>query len=107
MLLLRRARRASQPDSLWFWNGPILWSNRCFRSSDPQISRSPDPSLPSYTRQPMKAEEILSLPELETLAQATMSAMTYGYVTGAAADELTLRANVEDWQKLRLKPTIL
>src|SRR5216683_365977 len=55
----------------------------------------------------MKAEDILSLPELETLAQATMSAMTYGYVTGAAADELTLRANVEDWQKLRLKPTIL
>ncbi len=55
----------------------------------------------------MKAEDILSLPELETLAQATMSAMTYGYVTGAAADELTLRANVEDWQKLRLKPTVL
>jgi 4-hydroxymandelate oxidase len=55
----------------------------------------------------MKAEEILSLPELESLAQATMSAMTFGYVTGAAADELTLRANVEDWQKLRLKPTIL
>jgi 4-hydroxymandelate oxidase len=55
----------------------------------------------------MKAEDILSLPELEGLAQATMSAMTYGYVTGAAADELTLRANVEDWQKLRLKPTVL
>jgi 4-hydroxymandelate oxidase len=55
----------------------------------------------------MKAEDILSLAELETLAQATMSAMTYGYVTGAAADELTLRANVEDWQKLLLKPTIL
>jgi 4-hydroxymandelate oxidase len=55
----------------------------------------------------MKAEDILSLPELETLAQATMSAMTYGYVTGAAADELTLRANVEDWQKLKLKPTVL
>jgi 4-hydroxymandelate oxidase len=55
----------------------------------------------------MNAEDIISLPELETLAQATMSAMTYGYVTGAAADELTLRANVEDWQKLRLKPTVL
>ena len=55
----------------------------------------------------MKAEDILSLHELETLALATMSPMTYGYVTGAAADELTLRANVEDWRKLRLKPTIL
>jgi 4-hydroxymandelate oxidase len=55
----------------------------------------------------MKAEDIISLPELETLAQATMSAMTYGYVTGGAADEITLRANVEDWQKLRLKPTVL
>jgi 4-hydroxymandelate oxidase len=55
----------------------------------------------------MKAEDIISLPELEGLAQSSMSAMTYGYVTGGAADEITMRANLEDWQKLRLKPTVL
>lgn len=55
----------------------------------------------------MATEEIFTLAEFEQLAQKCMSPMAWSYVSGGAADEFTLRANVEDWQRLRLKPTIL
>lgn len=51
--------------------------------------------------------EILSLPELEKLAQSHMSAMAWAYVSGGAADELTLHANCHDWQRIRLNQTVL
>jgi 4-hydroxymandelate oxidase len=55
----------------------------------------------------LNTEEILSLSELDTLAEGHMSAMARAYVCGGAADELTLRANCEDWQRIRLKPKVL
>jgi 4-hydroxymandelate oxidase len=55
----------------------------------------------------MKAESILCLGELEALAAACMSPMVFGYVAGGAADESTLRANCEDWTKIRLAPRVL
>jgi 4-hydroxymandelate oxidase len=36
-----------------------------------------------------------------------MSAMARAYATGGAADEITLRANSEDWQRIRLNPRVL
>lgn len=54
-----------------------------------------------------KLESILSLPEFEALAQPCMSPMAFGYVTGGAADELTLSANAEDWRRIRLMPRVL
>ena len=55
----------------------------------------------------MKVEEILTLAELEGLAESCMSPMAMAYVAGAAADELTLRANCEDWKRIRLMPKCL
>jgi 4-hydroxymandelate oxidase len=55
----------------------------------------------------LNTEEILSLSELDILAEGQMSAMARAYVSGGAADELTLRANCEDWQRIRLKPRVL
>ena len=55
----------------------------------------------------VKTEEIFSLSELEGLAEGHMPAMARAYVCGGAADELTLRANCEDWQRIRLKPKAL
>jgi 4-hydroxymandelate oxidase len=47
------------------------------------------------------------LAELEALAEGRMSAMASAYVSGGAADELTLRANSEDWKRIRLNPKAL
>lgn len=54
-----------------------------------------------------RAESIFSLQEFEPLAQACLSEMAYAYISGAAADELTMRANYEDWKAIRLCPRIL
>ncbi|HEY6251280.1 MAG TPA: alpha-hydroxy acid oxidase [Candidatus Angelobacter sp.] len=52
-------------------------------------------------------ESVLSLAEFEPLAQRCMSEMAFAYVTGGAADELTLSANCEDWKRIRLAPRVL
>jgi len=52
-------------------------------------------------------ESILSLAEFEPLAQRCMTEMAFAYVTGGAADELTLSANCEDWKRLRIAPRVL
>ena len=52
-------------------------------------------------------DSILSLAEFEPLAQLCMSEMAYAYITGGAADELTLSANCEDWKRIRLAPRVL
>ncbi|HEX7285738.1 MAG TPA: alpha-hydroxy acid oxidase [Candidatus Angelobacter sp.] len=56
---------------------------------------------------PVQLDQIISLQEFEELAQSRMPSMALSYVSGGAADEITLRANVEDWKKVRLKPTVL
>jgi 4-hydroxymandelate oxidase len=50
---------------------------------------------------------ILTLGEFETLAQSRMSPMAFAYIAGGAGDELTLSANSEDWNRIRLKPKTL
>jgi 4-hydroxymandelate oxidase len=52
-------------------------------------------------------QSIQTLNEFEPLAQPCMSAMTFGYVSGGAGDELTLCANSEDWKRIRLSPRVL
>ena len=54
-----------------------------------------------------KLENIFSLAEFEAQAESCMSAMAFAYVTGGAADELTMRANCEDWKRILLAPKIL
>jgi 4-hydroxymandelate oxidase len=55
----------------------------------------------------LQIETILTLADFEAQAESCMSPMAYGYVSGGAADELTLRANCEDWRHIRLRPRVL
>jgi 4-hydroxymandelate oxidase len=61
----------------------------------------------SASEAPVQLDQIISLQEFEELAQRPLSSMALSYVAGGAADEITLRANLEDWKKVRLKPTVL
>lgn len=55
----------------------------------------------------VNTEEVFSLLEFEALAEGHMSPMARAYVCGGAADELTLRANCEHWQRMLLNPRTL
>jgi 4-hydroxymandelate oxidase len=55
----------------------------------------------------MKPDAIISLSDFEELSQTCMSPMALNYVAGGAADELTLKANCEEWKRIRLKPRVL
>jgi 4-hydroxymandelate oxidase len=55
----------------------------------------------------VQIENIVSLIEFEELGLRSMSEVAAAYVCGGAADELTLRANTDDWKRIRLKPKVL
>lgn len=55
----------------------------------------------------MNPERIVALTELEELAKDHMSPVATAYVSGGAADEITMRANSEDWKRIRLNPRVL
>jgi 4-hydroxymandelate oxidase len=54
-----------------------------------------------------KLDSILSVSEFEAHARPCLSEMAYAYISGGAADELTMRANSEDWKSIRLCPRVL
>ncbi|HWZ46309.1 MAG TPA: alpha-hydroxy acid oxidase [Candidatus Saccharimonadales bacterium] len=54
-----------------------------------------------------KIENVLHLQEFEALAQPGLPEMAYAYISGGAADELTMRANSQDWKSLRLCHRVL
>jgi len=55
----------------------------------------------------MTADCIVALTQLEDLAKDHMSPVAMAYVSGGAADEITMRANSEDWKRIRLNPRVL
>ena len=55
----------------------------------------------------LRVDQVLDVSEFEALAKSAMSAMSYGYVSGGAADEITLAENNRHWQRIRLKPRVL
>ena len=55
----------------------------------------------------MNTAKIFSLDEAEELSASFMSAMARAYLCGGAGDEITMRANCEDWRRIRLNPRIL
>jgi 4-hydroxymandelate oxidase len=55
----------------------------------------------------LQTESILTLADFEARAEGCMSPMAHGYIVGGAADELTLRANSEDWRRIRVCPRVL
>ncbi len=51
--------------------------------------------------------ELFDVPDFERAAHAAATPMAWDYISGAAADELTLRWNLEAYQRLRIKPRVL
>jgi 4-hydroxymandelate oxidase len=57
--------------------------------------------------QTLTLSRIASLTEFEALASARLPRMAYDHLAGGAGSEVTLRANREAWDHLRLRPRIL
>src|SRR5215470_11238817 len=55
----------------------------------------------------LSTAKIHCLPDLEALSESCMSPLARAYLCGGAGDEITMRANCEDWKRIRLKPRIL
>ena len=55
----------------------------------------------------LQTELLLTLADFEAKAESCMSPMAHGYILGGAADEFTLRANSEDWKRIRICPRVL
>jgi len=51
--------------------------------------------------------KVLTLADMEAVSEKRMSPVAHAYLSGAAGDEITLRANREHWARIRLNPDIL
>ncbi len=56
---------------------------------------------------PPSANDLFDVSDFERAAKAAATPMAWEYISGGAADELTLRWNVEAYHHLRLKPRVL
>jgi len=63
--------------------------------------------LPAQTSKPADLDRLLSLFDFEAEAQTRVSHGAWARISGAAADELTLRWNHEAYEHIRLKPRAL
>src|SRR5271157_2960988 len=63
--------------------------------------------LPAQSAKPADLDRLLSLFDFETEAQKRISHGAWARISGAAADEITLRWNHEAYERIRLKPRIL
>src|SRR5437763_3403574 len=52
-------------------------------------------------------ERIASLADFAALARDCVSPMSYDHVTGGVGNEVTLRANLEAWDRIPVRPRIL
>ena len=67
----------------------------------------PSASAPPGGLQAPNPADLLDLTDFERAAKTVMPPMTWDYVSGAAADEITLRWNHEAYEKIRLMPRAL
>jgi 4-hydroxymandelate oxidase len=56
---------------------------------------------------PTLPQALVNLADHEAAAQTVLDAATWAYVNGGAGDEVTLRANSQAWQSMRLLPRAL
>src|SRR5271157_2143053 len=63
--------------------------------------------LPAQSAKPADLDRLLSLFDFEAEAQTRVSHGAWARISGAAADELTLRWNHEAYEHIRLKPRAL
>jgi 4-hydroxymandelate oxidase len=52
-------------------------------------------------------QKVRTLADMEALSEKRMTPIAHAYLTGGAGDEITLRANSEQWGRIRLNPNIL
>lgn len=52
-------------------------------------------------------QKVLTLADMEAMSARRMSHVAHAYLSGGAGDEITLRANREQWSRIRLNPDIL
>jgi 4-hydroxymandelate oxidase len=58
-------------------------------------------------QQELQLSRVASLNEFEALAKARLPAMAFDFVAGGVGNEITLRANVNAWDTIRLRPRVL
>lgn len=63
--------------------------------------------MPSLPRRQSLPPGLLTLSDHETLAQARLDPAVWAYFSGGAADEITLRANRQAWDRLSLRSRVL
>src|ERR1700733_4179219 len=51
--------------------------------------------------------EAVCLDDFETIARGKLPDVVYSYISGGAADEVTLRANRDAYARIRLRPRVL
>jgi 4-hydroxymandelate oxidase len=61
----------------------------------------------SVAREYGSGAEPICLADFELLAKAKMPAASWEYVTAGAGDEITVRWNIEAYQRIRLRPRVL
>ena len=84
------------------------WPTRPPMSAQNPVARTDPPvAVPAVPTVSINPAELFDLPDFERAARQVMTHIAWEYVSGGAADELTLRWNVESYQKLRLKPRAL
>ena len=52
-------------------------------------------------------QKVLTLADMEAVSEKRNSRIAQAYLSGAAGDEITLRANRERWARIQLNPDIL
>jgi 4-hydroxymandelate oxidase len=67
----------------------------------------PQYNVQQFTPTSQAPAEAVSLSDYEALARERIPRMAYEYISGAAADEITLRWNRESFDRIRLRPKIL
>ena len=95
-------RRALQNLTALFAGSPILAAQTAARAARP--AESGDADLPVY------ADEVMvpvNLHEVEAIAKEKMHKLAYDFIAGGVEDEVTLRANRESLERLRLRPRVM
>lgn len=54
----------------------------------------------------LQLSRVASVSEFEPVAKTRLTAMAYDYLAGGVGNEVTLRANVEAWEKVRIRPRV-
>lgn len=61
----------------------------------------------AYSSEDLQLDRIASVNEFDALARARLPRMAYDYVAGGVGNEVTLHANLDSWDRIKVRPRIL